>query len=122
MRRTSRNLSWAIMFSDATAAAHPRLLLSPAQAGDHLPGMFPTALPLAECWSRSGQLFPLLPDWIALERGLLDPVRGEAIWIRSRETSARVAAAIVLAEAFGLILWRHQGDAGRGPEYSREIL
>lgn len=118
---TPTALPWAITFSDPNAAAPLGIPLHPTQAYELLASLCLTALLLlAERWTRPGQLFLLLLMGLALERGLFDLLRGDAIWITDWATSGQVAGAFVFAGALALLLRGGRRQAAAGSACSRE--
>jgi phosphatidylglycerol:prolipoprotein diacylglycerol transferase len=108
---TPTSLPWAVTFLDPNSAAPLGIPLHPTQAYETLAGLFLTAvLLLAERRGpRAGGLFLLLVIGLALERGLFDLVRGDAIWISGWVTSGQVVG-ILVAGTLGLT--RRAGRAG----------
>ncbi len=91
----------------------------PPQAYETLAGLSLTALLLLaeRRGTRAGDLFLLLVIGLALERGLFDPVRGDAIWISNWMTSGQVVG-ILVAGAFVFIPRRdrHVSEEAKGKE------
>lgn len=104
---TPTSLPWAVTFSDPNSAAPLGIPLHPTQAYEALAGLLLAApLLLAERHGiRPGKLFLLLVIGLALERGLFDLVRGDAIWISEWVTSGQ-AVGILVAGSLIFILRR----------------
>lgn len=94
---TPTSLPWAVTFSDPNSIAPLGIRLHPTQAYEALAGVLLTALILlAERRSaRAGELFLLLVIGLALQRGLFDLVRGDAIWISDWVTSGQAVGILV---------------------------
>ncbi|MBI5627651.1 MAG: prolipoprotein diacylglyceryl transferase, partial [Candidatus Rokubacteria bacterium] len=107
---TPTTLPWAITFSDPNAVAPLGIPLHPTQAYEAVAGLLLAALlVLAERRTRPGQLFLLLVIGLALERGVFDLIRGDAIWITDWATSGQAAGAIIFAGALAFtLLSRHR--------------
>lgn len=118
---TPTTLPWAITLSDPNAAAPLGIPLHPTQAYEAQAGLLLTALLLlVERCTCPGQLFLLLLMGLALERGVLDLIRGDAIWITDWATSGQAVAAIVFVGSLALLLRGGRRQAAVGPAYSTE--
>jgi phosphatidylglycerol:prolipoprotein diacylglycerol transferase len=118
---TPTTLPWAITFSDPNATAPLGVPLHPTQAYESLAGLLLFALLLvAKRWTRPGQLFLLLLMGLALERGVFDLIRGDAIWITDWATSGQITGVIVFGIALALIR-PHQESPTRS-ERSGDLL
>lgn len=119
---TPTTLPWAITFSDSNGLAPLGIPLHPTQVYEALAGLLLTGLLLvAQRWTRSGELFLLLLTGLALERGVFDLVRGDAIWITGWLTSGQAVGIAVFLVASTLLVRRHR-EVSQASELSIESL
>lgn len=117
---TPTALPWAISFSNPNASAPLGIPLHPTQVYEGMAGVLLTALLLlTERWIQPRRLFLLFLIGLALQRGLFDLVRGDAIWITDWTTSGQAAGAIVLAATLAVLL---VGRRREGSAYSKGTL
>jgi phosphatidylglycerol:prolipoprotein diacylglycerol transferase len=116
---TPTSLPWPVMFSDPNSSAPLGIPLHPTQAYEALAGLVLTAsLLLAERRTRPGELFLLLLIGLAVQRGLFDLVRGDAIWLTDWITSGQALGAVVFLGALALLSRRLRRSAPAGPGYA----
>jgi phosphatidylglycerol:prolipoprotein diacylglycerol transferase len=102
---TATTLPWAITFVDPNASAPIGIPLHPTQTYETLAGLLLIGLLLlAERWTRPGQLFLLLLMGLAVQRGIFDLMRGDAIWITDWATSGQAVGTIAFAGASAFVL------------------